>query len=71
MEKMDTDEIKKLRILLDHWVKHNEDHAREYRNWATKMEAKGLKNLAQYLKNASSNTLDANKDFISARKLLK
>ncbi len=27
-------EIDKLRVLLDHWIEHNEEHAAEFRRWA-------------------------------------
>lgn len=29
----------KLRILLSHWVSHNEDHAKEYKVWAERAES--------------------------------
>jgi hypothetical protein len=28
------DEIDKLRVLLPHWIEHNGEHAREFREWA-------------------------------------
>ena len=28
------DEIKKLRVLLPHWIEHNGEHAGEFRKWA-------------------------------------
>ncbi|MGQ9571451.1 MAG: hypothetical protein ACUVUQ_11565 [Thermodesulfovibrionales bacterium] len=27
-------EIKKLKILLNHWIEHNDEHANIYRDWA-------------------------------------
>mgnify|MGYP000022356956 CR=1 FL=1 len=33
----------KLLKLLNHWIKHNEDHAFNYRNWAEKAKANGQK----------------------------
>ena len=33
---MDEKDIKKLNILLEHWVEHNNDHAEEFREWAEK-----------------------------------
>lgn len=27
-------ELEKLRILIPHWIEHNEEHADEYRRWA-------------------------------------
>ncbi|NWF53027.1 MAG: hypothetical protein HXY47_08115 [Nitrospirae bacterium] len=30
------DEFEKLKILLIHWVEHNDEHAEVYRNWSRK-----------------------------------
>lgn len=30
------DEIKKLKILLNHWIEHNDEHAKAYQDWAKK-----------------------------------
>ncbi len=29
-------EIEKLRMLIPHWIEHNEEHADEYQRWAEK-----------------------------------
>lgn len=29
-------ELDKLRVLIPHWIEHNEEHAREFRQWAEK-----------------------------------
>ena len=29
-------EIEKLRILIPHWMQHNDEHAEEYQRWAEK-----------------------------------
>ena len=29
-------ELEKLRVLLSHWIEHNEEHAAEFRRWAEK-----------------------------------
>jgi hypothetical protein len=31
----------KIEKMLSHWIKHNEDHASNYRNWAEKAKANG------------------------------
>ncbi|MCX8118132.1 MAG: hypothetical protein N3G78_09395 [Desulfobacterota bacterium] len=36
------DEKKKLSVVLDHWIEHNESHMAEYRKWAERAEALGL-----------------------------
>ena len=28
--------------LLEHWIRHNEDHAESYRDWAQKARANGM-----------------------------
>jgi delta-aminolevulinic acid dehydratase/porphobilinogen synthase len=28
------DELEKLRVLLPHWIEHNQEHAVEFREWA-------------------------------------
>ena len=33
----------KLRFLLSHWVKHNGEHAQEYKQWAERTESLGSK----------------------------
>lgn len=33
---MDEKELKKLTILLEHWIEHNQDHAVEFEEWAEK-----------------------------------
>ncbi len=33
---------KRLAILLQHWIEHNESHRDEYRKWAQKAEELGL-----------------------------
>ena len=27
-------EVEKLRVLIPHWIEHNEEHASEFRDWA-------------------------------------
>jgi len=29
-------DLEKLRVLLPHWIEHNEEHAAEFREWATR-----------------------------------
>jgi hypothetical protein len=38
----------KLLKLLNHWIKHNEDHALNYRNWAEKAKANDQKKLQRF-----------------------
>lgn len=36
------EEKKKLSVVIDHWIEHNESHMAEYRKWAQKAEELGL-----------------------------
>lgn len=33
---MSEQEKEKLKVLLDHWIEHNKEHADEFREWAEK-----------------------------------
>jgi hypothetical protein len=33
--------LAKVRILLDHWIGHNQEHSQEFREWADKVKALG------------------------------
>ena len=41
---MDTAQMDRLRVLLDYWIKHNEEHGAEFKEWADK--AKGFGEIA-------------------------
>ena len=43
-------ELEKLKHLLEHWIEHNEAHVNTYREWASKAEALGKKELSAILK---------------------
>ncbi len=37
------DDEKRLAVVVNHWIEHNEGHMDEYRKWAQKAEGLGLK----------------------------
>ena len=39
----------KLRILLPHWIEHNEEHAESFREWAEKARELGLEAVAKQM----------------------
>lgn len=39
------EEMKKLSVVIEHWVKHNQDHMSEYRNWAQTANKLGLERI--------------------------
>ncbi len=56
----------KLIKLLSHWIKHNEDHALNYRNWAEKAKANGKSEAAGLLEEAAEMSLTINEKFEAA-----
>jgi len=56
----------KLMKLLTHWIKHNEDHALNYRNWAEKAKANGRNEAALLLEEAAEMSLTINEKFAAA-----
>ena len=56
--------------LLEHWIKHNEDHAQTYRDWAQKAKEKNKIKAALMLEDAAEMTLSISKKFESAIKLI-
>ncbi len=41
--------IEKIRVLLPHWITHNEEHTREFAHWLNILEEEGRKDLAEAL----------------------
>ncbi|MFH1626282.1 MAG: hypothetical protein ABID54_14170 [Pseudomonadota bacterium] len=64
---MEENEIKKLAVLLNHWVKHNDDHVKEYRRWAEIADRERLKEVAYNLRTAADLILQSNERFIAAK----
>ena len=56
--------------LLEHWIKHNDDHAETYRDWAQKAKAKNMRKASSLLEDAAEMTLMINKKFEEAAALI-
>ena len=56
----------KLMKMLSHWIKHNEDHALNYRNWAEKAKANGNSKAAGLLEEAAEMSLTITEKFEAA-----
>jgi len=56
--------------LLEHWIKHNDDHAQTYRDWAQKAKEKNKRKTALMLEDAAEMTLLISKKFEAAVKLI-
>lgn len=63
-------DTEKLGKLLEHWIKHNEEHATTYREWSKKANAEELKEVAEILEEATNSTLSLNALFREALKKL-
>ena len=61
----------KLIKLLDHWIKHNVDHAGTYTEWAERSKASNLETVAGLLAEAARISLTVNEKFEAALKMLK
>ena len=44
-----SDDLAKLRILLPHWIEHNEEHAESFREWAERARELGLEAVAKQM----------------------
>ena len=61
----------KLEKILSHWVKHNEDHASNYRNWAQKAKANDMGRAAALLEEAADMSVAINDKFKEAIALVR
>jgi hypothetical protein len=57
--------------LLQHWIKHNDDHAETYRDWAQKAKEKNMPKAGSLLEDAAEMTLMISKKFEEAAALIK
>ncbi|UCD85617.1 MAG: hypothetical protein JSU92_05345 [Deltaproteobacteria bacterium] len=44
------EDLKRLRIIMSHWLKHNREHIEEDRKWLAKVEEAGLEEVAENLR---------------------
>ena len=60
----------KLAKLLDHWMKHGEEHAKTYELWAERAKSHGLDQVDLLFKKAAEKTRAIDEDFKAALALL-
>lgn len=53
----------KLIKLFEHWIKHNTEHAKSYRDWAAKAKENGRDDVAKILEEVADITVGLNKKF--------
>ena len=67
---MDEKELKKLNILLEHWIEHNEEHAGEFREWAEKVNEFQNGSVSEKIAAAADGMIKANEPLQDAMKAL-
>jgi hypothetical protein len=65
-----SDDLAKLRILLPHWIEHNEEHAESFREWAGKAREMGLETVARQIEEAVERMATCNEALAAALKAL-
>jgi len=60
----------KLVKLLEHWIKHNDDHAENYKDWALKTKDKDMRDISLLLEEAVDMTVLISDKFKEALKLI-
>jgi hypothetical protein len=60
------DEIERIKTLLCHWMKHNNEHAQIYRDWAERASSQGNQELSEILTRLSDETKKLNRLFEEA-----
>ena len=61
----------KILKLLDHWKKHNDEHAASYKKWAERVRADGKADIAALMESAAEKTILLNNEFQTAIDRLK
>ena len=67
-ETIENKDEKTLKILLVHWVNHNESHEEGFREWVEKSRAIGKEETANYIEKAIEYMNKANEMLIEAKK---
>ncbi|MFW6081184.1 MAG: hypothetical protein ACOC7W_04645 [Desulfosalsimonas sp.] len=60
----------KLKKMVSHWIRHNDDHAATYRQWAQRAADEGMNDVAEILESVAEQNLAVNKDLEKAAGLL-
>jgi len=68
---MENETIKKLNVLLTHWLDHNREHAAEYDKWALQAKTEGFTEVYHALKEASDVIKKTNEKLLKTREILK
>jgi rubrerythrin len=63
--------VEKLTKMVDHWLHHNDDHARSFSAWAERARELGRTDVAALIEDAARQSLAQNDLFLKALDLLK
>ena len=66
-----TDELKKLKMLLCYWREHNNEHAQNYREWSEKTLSLGEQKLSKILISLFDETKKLDRLFEEAIKIIR
>lgn len=61
----------KLVKMIEHWVHHNQDHAKAYREWAQRAKEQGHDEVCQILQSIADGTVQQNDSMEKALSLLR
>jgi hypothetical protein len=64
------DEKKKLSVVIEHWIEHNESHRGEYKKWAQTAGELGLNSVKAEIEEAMGKISQANQHLADALKPL-
>jgi len=65
------DEMKKLSIIIEHWIEHNQSHKGEYQRWSQKAGEMGLQQVKDEIEEAVRMLSQANHHLEKALEALK
>jgi len=64
------DQKKKLAVIIEHWIEHNESHRSEYKKWAQTASELGLGSVKAEIEEAIEKISQANQHLAKAEKTL-
>jgi len=64
------DQKKKLSVVIEHWVEHNESHTGEYKRWAQTAGELGLDSVKAEIEEAMEKISQSNQHLAKALKIL-
>lgn len=68
---MDDPEMQKLEVKLSHWISHNKEHGRDFREWSEKAEEAGMHYVHEHMLQAAQQMDEASECLARALELLK